>query len=403
MNENMVSVSQFSNYVKQIFNAEEILHNILVFGEVSDFNISRGNAYFNLKDEEALLPCVGFNIEEFDYIPKEGDMVIVCGSPNYYTKGGRFSFVVKTIQAYGIGLLNQRFLEMKAKLEAEGLFDQKHKKAIPQNIKRVGVVTSETGAVIQDIIDITRRRNPMLDIVLFPVKVQGVGAEESIAKGLEEMDKTNVDLIILARGGGSLEDLSPFNTELVARAIFKTQKMVISAVGHETDVTIADFVADLRAPTPSAAAELVAVDLSALKQVFEDDVNSLFELFEEFLDNNCSNIVDLTGDLLFYFENLTNKKVLPLRENVLKLNHQMESYQKEQEQKLLLLINKIELNNPIALLKKGFATIELNGKRVLSTKQISCGDNVMINLFDGKLKAEVKEKEGEQKWLLKKI
>ncbi len=396
MNENMVSVSQFSNYVKQIFNAEELLHNILIFGEVSDFNISRGHAYFNLKDEQALLQCVRFNALELDYLPKKGDMVVVQGSPNYYTKGGRFSFVVQTIKAYGIGLLYQKFLEMKEKLEKEGLFDEKHKKPLPKNIKRVGVVTSETGAVIQDIINITTRRNPMLDIVLFPVKVQGVGAEESIANGLKEMDKTNVDLIILARGGGSLEDLAPFNTELVARAIFDTQKMTISAVGHETDVTIADFVADLRAPTPSAAAELVAVDLSAEKRNFQANVKSLFETYQSFLENNFDKTLRKSKDLLLMFEGVAMQRFSLLKENLLKLNHGILNVQTKKQQNLLLLMSKIEQNNPLAILKKGFASVEMGGKRITSVHQANPNDQIDICLKDGKLKAEIKQKE-EQK------
>ena len=211
----MISVTQFSTYVRQIFNAEELLHNILIYGEVSGWNMSRGTAYFNLKDADALLPCVRFGADALDYVPKEGDMVVVRGSPNYYVKGGRFSFVVTTIKAYGLGVLYQQFLELKAKLEKEGLFSPERKKSLPKNIKRVGVVTSETGAVIQDIIDVTRRRNPMLDIVLYPAKVQGVGAEATIVQGIKELDKRDVDVIVIARGGGSLEDLSCFNTEIV--------------------------------------------------------------------------------------------------------------------------------------------------------------------------------------------
>ena len=270
----MISVTQFSNYVKQIFNSEELLHNISIYGEVSGFNITRGTAYFNLKDSESLLPCVRFSVDELSYIPKEGDMVVVVGSPNYYTKGGRFSFVVREIKAYGLGLLYQQFLEMKQKLEKEGLFDDKNKKAIPKNIQKIGVVTSETGAVIQDIIDISHRRNPNLNILLYPAKVQGIGAEQTICAGLSSLDETDVDVIIIARGGGSLEDLSPFNTEVVARAIFGTKKPVISAVGHETDFTIADFVADLRAPTPSAAAEIVSIDTAAYIERFYEIKNS---------------------------------------------------------------------------------------------------------------------------------
>ena len=185
MSENTISVTQFSQYIRQIFCSEELLHNISIYGEISGLSISRGTAYFNLKDDNSLLQCVRFNIDELGLSLKDGDMVVVCGSPNYYIKGGKFSFVVSTIEPYGLGLLFQRFLELKNKLEAEGLFDISRKKPQPKFINRVGVVTSASGAVIQDIINVTKRRNPLIDIVLYPVKVQGIGAEFSICQGIK--------------------------------------------------------------------------------------------------------------------------------------------------------------------------------------------------------------------------
>jgi len=201
---NVISVSQFNNYVHNIFDAEEILHNISIFGEVSATSMSGGNLYFSIKDEGAVLSCVRFGARS-GFVPKEGEQVLVVGSPNYYVKGGRFSFNVVRIEPYGQGLLYQKFLEMKNKLASLGMFDADKKKPLPQVIRRIGVVSSETGAVIQDIIDIAGRRNPMLDIVLYPAKVQGIGAESTIIDGLRALDKTNVDVIIIARGGGSAE------------------------------------------------------------------------------------------------------------------------------------------------------------------------------------------------------
>ena len=397
MSENMISVTQFSNYVKQIFSSEELLHNILIYGEVSGFNISRGTAYFNLKDEDALLPCVRFSADELDYIPKEGDMVVVRGSPNYYVKGGRFSFVVTSIQAYGLGLLYQQFLELKAKLEAEGLFDTARKKALPKNIKRVGVVTSETGAVIQDIIDISRRRNPMLDIVLYPAKVQGVGAEATIIQGIKELDKTNVDVIIVARGGGSLEDLSCFNTEIVARAIAETVKPVISAVGHETDFTIADFVADLRAPTPSAAAEIVSIDLGALVEQLNFATRKIIASTQNYLLNERDNVFNLSDTLCNDFILYQQNKRQPIREILLKLGQRVDKNLMSNEHKVQLLVNKIEAKNPLAILKMGYITAERNNKRVTSIKEVKIGEELSLNLLDGILLTEIKEKKGEEK------
>ena len=401
MNDNMISVTQFSNYVKQIFNSEELLHNILIYGEVSGFNISRGTAYFNLKDAEAVLPCVRFNVEQLEYIPKDGDMVLVRGSPNYYTKGGRFSFVVSTIQVYGLGLLYQQFLELKAKLEQEGLFDKSRKKELPINIKRVGVVTSQTGAVIQDIIDITTRRNPLIDIVLYPAKVQGIGAEATIVQGITSLDKTDVDVIIVARGGGSLEDLSTFNTEMVARAIANANKPVISAVGHETDFTIADFVADLRAPTPSAAAELISIDLMALVDRLKNSARKILNQTKSYVNDCQEGVLDLTNEISKSFSYYIENRNQPIRENLLKLNHLTESNIKDKMQALQLIMGKIEAKNPMSILMTGYAITQKLDHRVRSIKDVNVGDEISTYLIDGEIISEIKKLKENEKWLLK--
>ena len=393
MSENMISVTQFSNYVKQIFNSEELLHNISIYGEVSDFNVVRGTAYFNLKDSESLLPCVRFSVDELSYVPKEGDMVIVVGSPNYYTKGGRFSFVVKEIKAYGLGVLYQQFLELKAKLEKEGLFDEKNKKPIPKFIKKIGVVTSETGAVIQDIIDVSHRRNPMLNILLYPAKVQGIGAEQTICAGIEALDQTDVDVIIVARGGGSLEDLSTFNTEIVARAIFNANKPLISAVGHETDFTIADFVADLRAPTPSAAAEIVSSDVGAFVERFNVVLQKIDSTYTDIIESGKEGVFDLFDEICVFMEKNIDKKHKPLNELMIGFKHVSDSSFVQIAQKLDLLTSKIELNNPLSILKRGYASIENNGKRVAKLSDAKVDDEVQIKVVDGKFLAKITNKE----------
>ena len=254
-----LSILQFNNFVKRILDAEDFLSNISVFGEVTNFKVSGGNAYFDLKDENAMLSCVKFDASTLNI--KNGDLITVFGKVNFYVKSGRLNFIVSRAEAYGLGALYQNFLMLKQKLETEGLFREEIKKEIPKFSKRIGVVTSETGAVIRDIINVTRSKNPYTDIVVYPSKVQGVGAEDELVSGIEYFNsRDDIDVIIVARGGGSLEDLSPFNTEKIVRGIYRSNLPVISAVGHETDFTLCDFAADLRVPTPSVAAEVAVFD-----------------------------------------------------------------------------------------------------------------------------------------------
>ena len=393
---NIISVSQFNKYVHDIFIAEELLQNIQIYGEVSGLSFSGGNLYFSIKDEGAVLNCVKFGYAN-GYVPKEGEQILALGSPNYYIKGGRFSFNVVKMEPYGQGLLYKQFLELKNKLEKQGLFDPSKKKPLPKTIKRVGVVSSETGAVIQDIIDITGRRNPMLDIVLYPAKVQGIGAEETIIQGIQALDKTNVDVIIIARGGGSAEDLSTFNSENLALAIAAANKPIISAVGHETDFTIADFVADLRAPTPSAAAELVAIDLTKLKVDLQYNATRLLRLVDNYYLSNFNDLktlytqVNNQYDLWFQqnesiYKTLTSNLINKLDKILIDKIHSFD-----------LLSNKLEALNPIRLLKLGYSQTIFNDKVVTSIEQVSIGDNISVKLADGKLNCKIEAKKGEEK------
>ena len=393
---NIISVSQFNKYVHDIFIAEELLQNIQIYGEVSGLSFSGGNLYFSIKDEGAVLNCVKFGYAN-GYVPKEGEQILALGSPNYYIKGGRFSFNVVKMEPYGQGLLYKQFLELKNKLEKQGLFDPSKKKPLPKTIKRVGVVSSETGAVIQDIIDITGRRNPMLDIVLYPAKVQGIGAEETIIQGIQALDKTNVDVIIIARGGGSAEDLSTFNSENLALAIAAANKPIISAVGHETDFTIADFVADLRAPTPSAAAELVAIDLTKLKVDLQYNATRLLRLVDNYYLSNFNDLktlytqVNNQYDLWFQqnesiYKTLTSNLINKLDKILIDKIHSFD-----------LLSNKLEVLNPIRLLKLGYSQTIFNDKVVTSIEQVSIGDNISVKLVDGKLNCKIEAKKGEEK------
>ena len=277
---NIISVGQFNKYIHDILLAEEILYNIEIYGEVSGIKLTNGVIYFSIKDSDAVLNCVKFGVKETDYLPKEGESVLVRGTPNYYIKGGRFSFNVNKISPYGVGILYQRFLELKSKLERLGLFDEKKKKPLPKSIKRIGVVTSETGAVIHDIIDISHRRNPTLDIVIYPAKVQGVGAEETIIAGIKAFQETDVDVIIIARGGGSIEDLSCFNEEKLALAIASG-----IAAGYTPDNIVKEFMTGAK---DIFSAALVIGLAAGIITILEDGriIDTILHSLEEGLDGS---------------------------------------------------------------------------------------------------------------------
>ena len=267
---NPISVSELNKYIKDKFEDDEYFTNVLVEGEISNLkNHYTGHIYFTLKDEKSLIKSIMFKTytAHLDFVPQDGMKVMILGSVSVFERDGTYQLYAKAIKQLGkMGDLRAEYEELKAKLEKEGLFDQNYKKAIPMMPETIGVLTSNTGAVIRDIINVSTRRNPNVHIRLLPVPVQGSGAAQKIAKGIEFMNKHKLaDVIIVARGGGSLEDLWSFNEEIVARAIYNSELPVISAVGHETDFTISDFVADLRAPTPSAAAELAVPDVAELK------------------------------------------------------------------------------------------------------------------------------------------
>ena len=388
MSETYLSISQVNNYIKNIFEAEVMLQNICVFVEVSSYKISNGIAYFNLQDENGLLPCVLFGANRFD-VPNVGDMVLVVGSVSYYAKGGKLSFNATHIAPYGKGLLYEKFLKLKEELESRGYFNLDHKKPLPERVNRIGVVTSATGAVIQDIIDVTHRRNKGVDIVLYPVKVQGIGAEVEIAKGINFFSEyPNVDVVIVARGGGSLEDLQPFNTELVAEATYNCLKPIVSAVGHETDTTIIDFVSDLRAPTPSAAAELVVNKISDDLKLISNCVSKIENYVSGFIyeyfstTNNCVNSVDL----IIRNKILSNSSKLNL--SVSKVDSIIKANMVNMEHKYEILSNKLISLNPIVPLQKGYVKVENNNNVVKSSKDIL--KNQTYNLFFADGKAIVK-------------
>lgn len=383
-----LSVSELSYYITSIFDAEELLHGIKVYGEVSNLSCVRGNLYFNLKDENALVPCIMFGSSSNSI--KEGDQILATGSMRYYGKGGKLNFYITSFVPYGSGILYQKFLELKNKLEQEGVFSAQFKKDLPKTISTIGVITSETGAVIHDIQTVSHRRNPSLNIIVYPAKVQGDGAEQTIIKGLKTLDKIkDVDVIIIARGGGSIEDLQPFNTEVLAREIIKTNKPVISAVGHETDFTICDFASSIRAATPSVAAELVSrVIFDDYKSILNnlDKISylvlNLIDAKESKLDVAKLMLIKIVEDKMrngFYNYNSLINKLYGISNKLLT----------KQESDLTILTNKLQMLNPLEILNKGYVKVSKNNKSILSKCELTVGEDVLLEFKDGSAVATI--------------
>ena len=388
MTYNAVTVTQLNKYLKDRFDEDENLGAILVKGEISNFkNHYTGHLYFTLKDENSLIKCIMFKsyAERLAFKPKDGMKVMVFGSVSVFERDGVYQIYVKSMMEDGMGDLHEQFEQLKAKLEAEGLFDESHKKPIPLYPKVVGVLTSQTGAVIRDIINVSTRRNPNVYIRLLPVPVQGPGAAEKIAEKIKVMnEKKLADVLIIGRGGGSLEDLWPFNEEIVARAIYDSELPIISAVGHETDFTIADFVADLRAPTPSAAAELAVPDVYELKQKINNyqnryrlalkKKNELMRLrYEKCMKSRVftdplRRIRDMDVTVDSYIQRLENK---------MKIIH------KDSQSSYIKLVSKLDTLSPLKTLTRGYSLTEKDNKIVKSAKELEKDDKVKLKFSDG--------------------
>lgn len=387
-----LTVSKFNNIIKDIFNSEELLHNIKIVGEVFGVSLSKTAVYFSLKDEDSSLPCVCFYSGIMNGV-KEGDMVIVTGTANFYTKSGRFNFVVSKVELFGLGLLFQKFQEMKEKLEKEGLFDQSHKKPIPENIKRIGVVTSKDGAVIQDIKNITWRRNRAVDIVLYDTKVQGNGAEKEIAEGINFFSNYDaVDVVIVARGGGSMEDLAAYNTETVARAVYLCEKPIVSAVGHETDFTICDFVADLRAPTPSAAAELLTKDTKLSAVNLKKDISRISRILDLYIADKTMQFSNDKASFLAISEKYVSDRKNYFQKLVSKISNKLDNMIVERDYALKLKFAHLNKLNPLDILALGYAKIEQSGKSIGKLSQLNKDESFEVNFIDGKILAKGENK-----------
>ncbi len=389
-----ISVSDLNSYIKNKIAEDEYLNNVLIKGEISNFkNHYTGHMYFTLKDENSLIKCICFKsyAQKLNFVPKDGMKVVIFGSVAVFERDGIYQVYVKTMEEDGLGDLYTKYQELKAKLEKQGLFDEEHKMQIPQMPKVIGVLTSQTGSVIRDIINVSTRRNPNVYIRLLPVPVQGEGAAKKIAEGIEFMNKNKLaDVLILARGGGTLEDLWPFNEEIVAHSIYNSEIPIISAVGHETDFTIADFVADLRAPTPSAAAELAVSDMYEVKRKilsYQDRLrNSLIkkvELMKLRYEKAMSNVA--------FKEPLRkiNDNYLKLDTYVTKLETLMKMKQEKEKTRYIEMIAKLDALSPLRTLYRGYSITEKDGKIVKSKKELKTGDIIDIKFSDGKQEAKI--------------
>jgi exodeoxyribonuclease VII large subunit len=392
---NPISVSELNKYIKDKFEDDEYFTNVLVEGEISNLkNHYTGHIYFTLKDEKSLIKSIMFKTytAHLDFVPQDGMKVMILGSVSVFERDGTYQLYAKAIKQLGkMGDLRAEYEELKAKLEKEGLFDQNYKKAIPIMPETIGVLTSNTGAVIRDIINVSTRRNPNVHIRLLPVPVQGSGAAQKIAKGIEFMNKHKLaDVIIVARGGGSLEDLWPFNEEIVARAIYNSELPVISAVGHETDFTISDFVADLRAPTPSAAAELAVPDVAELKMKIKNYQRRYEQALIRKLQliklryEKCMTRKAFTGIL-----QKVNEQYMVIDMKVKSMQHSVKSKLQNDKSITQNLILKLDSLSPLKTLARGYGIILKDGIVIKSKNMLRKEDEISIRMQDGETKAKI--------------
>lgn len=433
------TVTELSNYIKKTLTFDEKLNNIFLKGELSNFNVqfSSGHAYFKLKDENAVIDCIMFRgyKNNLNFNPKDGEEVEVIADISVYEKRSIYQLNVKAMRRAGVGNLYLKFEELKEKLKNKGYFDSNIKSKIPFYPNKIGVVTSKTGAVIQDIINVGTKRNPNINLLLYPVKVQGEGAAEEISEAIKFFNDNNlVDVLIIGRGGGSLEDLWPFNEEILADAIYESHIPIISAVGHETDTTISDLVSDVRAATPSQAAEFAVPEVSKiLKDVLEYkrryaiDINKIIYNFRREIENlklKMKSPNDLINEKRFYILDkrnfLKSSVVLKLKEEHMRYNRlnmkiktfnpenklklirkDFENYSKnintytlkkflEEKNKLEILIEKLKASDPKQAVKRGYIFAIKDGKVVTKAKDLNKGDNITLNFVDGEKLAEIK-------------
>jgi len=404
--QNAYSVRQINSYIKMMFSQDFVLNKISVKGEVSNCKYhTSGHIYFTLKEESSALSCVMFAGDRrgLSFQLQNGQQIIVSGNVDVYERDGTYQLYARKIVSDGIGALYEKFEALKQELEEMGMFAPEYKQPIPFFVRKLGIVTAPTGAAVRDMIQVAKRRNPYIEIYLYPAQVQGEGAKESIVRGIECLDQCDMDVIIIGRGGGSLEDLYAFNEKIVAEAIFQCKTPVISAVGHETDVTISDFAADLRAPTPSAAAELAVAEFSEIVSSLKQYKNQLAEAMRQKLEQ-CRMKRDQSEVRLAYLnpKRQVKDQRMHLMEKEEKLQKAMSDKMKEKRQMLSLYIEKMKGLSPLEKLNQGYAFVQnKEGDRVTHIDQVHEGEFIKVYMSDGYIVAKVMDQMCESPLVIK--
>ncbi len=420
MNKNVYSVGQVNLYIKRMMAGDFFLKNLSVKGEISNCKYhSSGHIYFSLKDETGTMSAVMFAGNRrtgLDFPMKDGDCVIITGSVEVYERDGKYQIYAKKIERDGEGNLYVKYEQLKKELEEMGMFALEYKKSIPRFVQKVGVVTAPTGAAVQDIRNIARRRNPYVQLILYPALVQGEGAVQSIVTGIEVLDQMGLDVLIVGRGGGSIEDLWAFNEEAVVRAIFECQTPIISAVGHETDTTLSDYAADLRAPTPSAAAELAVFEYAQ----FMRELDNYAYAFKKAMNRKIQNAQQKNDYLVERLQRLSPQNQLNTKKMIAadlrqqlqnryqimlqKRIHQLSIYKEQlaplgkqllekKKHRMLYLAGQLEGRSPVKKLTQGFGFVaKEDGKGIQQIDQVACGETIQIHLWDGIMDATVTQK-----------
>ncbi|MEZ3433686.1 MAG: exodeoxyribonuclease VII large subunit [Lachnospiraceae bacterium] len=396
MTRNVYTVGQVNSYIKNMFTQDYMLGRIYVKGEVSNCKYhTSGHIYFSLKDESGTIACVMFAGQRggLSFRMGEGQQVVVFGSVNVYERNGSYQLYAREIRLDGEGILYEKFQMLKKELEEMGMFAPEYKKPIPRYAKRIGVVTAATGAAVRDIMNIAKRRNPYVQLILYPALVQGEGAKESIVKGISLLERLGVDVMIVGRGGGSIEDLWAFNEEEVARAVFNCSIPVISAVGHETDTTIADYVADLRAPTPSAAAELAVYDYYRTEEMLKEyELKLLRELWQK-LQMGRMRIEKYQTKLSYLHpKNKLREDRLRLAEMEDRLRGLLSASFVSSRHRFQVFAERLNGLSPLKKLSQGYAYVrDQEGRALKSVRQLKPLDHIMIHVTDGMVRAKVEE------------
>ena len=389
----VITVSQLNNYIKRYIESNNLISSVCVKGEISNFKRhSSGHIYLTLKDNSSSIKCVMFssNVTNLKFLPDNGMKVIAIGKIAVYERDGVYQLYINEIVSDGKGDLYLAYEQLKAQLEQAGYFDPSVKMQIPCYPEKIGIITAPDGAALQDILNITKRRYPIAEIYVYPALVQGIGAAQSICKGIEYFNKNSVDVIICGRGGGSIEDLWAFNEKIVADAIYHSNIPIISAVGHETDYTISDFVSDMRAPTPSAAAELVVPDINQLKFYFDSInfrcatalkmlIDKKYDMYERFSIENLRLLFDnYISELQLYIDDIYDNLNSAYSDTLKLFDDLLKSH-----------IIKLDALNPLKVLSRGYGVIKKDNKVVTGVNELVCGDNIDITLSDGVCKAKI--------------